>query len=88
MTDRSSPIATLQHWLQTDGGVSREDIRQLLLEIGYSEETAADYRAVALYYRPGWPRLTLMSTEPELPVKYLHRLCNTLLPYLESEHTE
>ena len=87
MTDRATAIAKVEGWLQTAASVSRDDVRQLLVDIGYLEETAADYRSVWLYYREGWPRVTLMSTIPELPVGYLHRLCNTLLPYLQREHS-
>lgn len=87
MTDRSSPIATLERWLHDQTGANRDAVRQLFLDCGYSEEQAADYRSVWLYYRDGWPRLTLMAANPDVPVGYLQRIANKLLPLLRAEHT-
>lgn len=87
MTGYSSAIATLRQWLQTGEPVRTEEVRKLLTSIGYSEETAADFRSVWLYYRQGWPRITLMATEPVLPVGYLHSICTKLLTLLLSEAT-
>lgn len=87
MTDRSAAIATVRTWLQNDAGVSLAELWQLLDSLGYTEERAADFRGVILYYRPGWPRFMGIGGDPEVPVGVLHRICTSLLPYLNREHS-
>ena len=80
--DHSSAIATLEGWLQDQTGVTRDVVRQLLIDIGYEQVTAADYRVVWLYYRAGWPRWSLMSTNPNVPVGYILDIANKMIPLL------
>lgn len=78
-------IATLQGWLDGNYAVSREDVRQLLLDCGYVEEPASDDRTVLLFYKTGWRRWSLIGTEGAVPVEYQQQIAETLIPLLLAE---
>lgn len=86
MKDPSSVLYTLEGWLRDASGVDQRTVRQLLVDCGYTEEVAADYRSVLLFYRSGWPRWTLMANNPAVPVGYLQRIANTMIPLIKGEH--
>jgi hypothetical protein len=62
-----------------------EAVRQLLRDVGYTEEPARDYRVILLYYRQGWPRWTIVTGKPFLPVSYLQQIVTKMIPILSGE---
>jgi hypothetical protein len=85
MMERSSAIAALQEWMKDSASVDRDGVRKLLTELGYAEETAADYPSVLLFYRKGWPRWTLMANNAAVEVEYRKQIARTMISMLEKE---
>lgn len=87
MPNRSSAIATLRGWEHNSAGASRKAVEALLVSCGYAPAQAADYPAVILYQKTGWPRWTVLTTSDKLAAEVLHRMITKLIPLLEQDHT-
>lgn len=86
--DPQEAIATLTEWLDDSCLAGLDDVRQLLLALGYEESPATDFRTVILYYKQGWQRWTFMANEPSIPLEYRKRIARWLIDRLTKDLEE
>ena len=93
MIDRASILERVRSWRSNPQSASKDEILNVLAELGYQQFPAHDFREVMLCYPPGdktheWRRFQFMTSNPHVPLSRITLIAEQVERYLEGANDE
>lgn len=88
MTAPASILQTVQGWIADPHSATKDEIVNLLIQLGYQTYPATDFREITLFYPPAektaeWRRFQLVTENPNVPISRIVSIAREIERYVE-----